>query len=197
MAELDLSVVPALAPSPPAWIEAVLEDFTAFLQDHASAEKKASGMALNVASHYPDQPQLLSAMADLAVEELTHYREVIRILLARDVHPAPDSKDPYIHQLNRAIRKGPAEFLLDRLLIGAVVERRGAERFGIVAAHICEPALARFYRSITASEERHWELFVRLAEKHCDARGVLPRLIELTETEAGIMNNLPIRSALH
>jgi len=154
-------------------------------------------MALNVASHYPDQPQLLSAMADLAVEELTHYREVIRIMLARDVHPAPDSKDPYIHQLNRAIRKGPAEFLLDRLLIGAVIERRGAERFGIVAAHICEPALARFYRSITASEERHWELFVRLAEKHCDARGVLPRLIELTETEAGIMNNLPIRSALH
>ena len=121
MAELDLSVVPALAPSPPAWIEAVAEDFTAFLQDHASAEKKASGMALNVASHYPDQPQLLSAMADLAVEELTHYREVIRIMLARDVHPAPDSKDPYIHQLNRAIRKGPAEFLLDRLLIGAVI----------------------------------------------------------------------------
>ena len=78
-----------------------------------------------------------------------------------------------------------------------MIERRGAERFGIVAAHICEPALARFYRSITASEERHWELFVRLAEKHCDARGVLPRLIELTETEAGIMNNLPIRSALH
>ena len=38
---------------------------------------------------------------------------------------------------------------------------------------------------------------MRLAEKHCDARGVLPRLIELTETEAGIMNNLPIRSALH
>lgn len=154
-------------------------------------------MALNVASHYPDQPELLNAMADLAVEELNHYREVIRIMLARDIHPAPDSKDPYIHTLNRAIRKGPAEFLLDRLLVGAVVERRGAERFGIVAAHIRDPALARFYRSITASEERHWELFVRLAQQHCAAREVLPRLIELTEIEAGIMNELPIRAALH
>ena len=58
-----------LEPTPPGWLEAVLADFDGFLKDHASCEKKASGMALNIASHYPDQPTLVAAMADLAVEE--------------------------------------------------------------------------------------------------------------------------------
>ncbi|MAA49517.1 MAG: tRNA-(ms[2]io[6]A)-hydroxylase, partial [Gammaproteobacteria bacterium] len=42
--------------SPREWITCVLADFDAFLQDHASAEKKASGMALSMVSHYPDKP---------------------------------------------------------------------------------------------------------------------------------------------
>ena len=66
-------------------------------------------------SHYPDQPALLMAMADLAVEELSHYREVIRIMLARGITPAADSKDPYVNQLNSHIRRGSEFFLLDRL----------------------------------------------------------------------------------
>ena len=35
-----------LVPSPDAWLDAVLADFDSFLKDHASCEKKASGMAL-------------------------------------------------------------------------------------------------------------------------------------------------------
>ncbi len=68
MAESDLSLAEPLLPSPPAWSEAVLADFDSFLSDHASCEKKASGMALSVASHYPDRPRLLNAMAELAAE---------------------------------------------------------------------------------------------------------------------------------
>jgi tRNA-(ms[2]io[6]A)-hydroxylase len=72
-----------IAPTPPGWLEAVLSDFDSFLKDHASCEKKASGMALNIASHYPNQPGLLRAKGDQAVEELTHYLEVVRLLLDR------------------------------------------------------------------------------------------------------------------
>ena len=197
MAELDLSLIPALAPSPPQWIETVLGDFETFIQDHASAEKKASGMALNVAAHYPDKPRLLQAMADLAVEELSHYREVIRIMLERGIKPCADVKDPYIHRLNGAIRRGTENFLLDRLLIGAVVERRGAERFALVADHIADAGLGRFYRSIATSEERHWHLFVTLALEHCAAQLVTPRLLELAELEAHLVQELPVRAALH
>ena len=174
-----------------------MQDFDAFLRDHASCEKKASGMAMNMASHYPDRPRLLNAMVDLAVEELNHYREVIRIMLARGITPGADVKDPYINQLNQCVRKGPANFLMDRLLIGAIVERRGAERFGLVAAAVQDETLKKFYQAIAASEERHWELFYDLALAHCNPVEVAPRFVELTRLEALIMQAQPAHAALH
>ena len=41
-----------------AWLDTVLADFDAFLADHASCEKKASGMAMSMIAHYPDKPRL-------------------------------------------------------------------------------------------------------------------------------------------
>ena len=186
-----------LAPTPDGWVQHVLKDFNTFLSDHASAEKKASGMAMNVAAHYPDQPILLEAMVDLAVEELNHYREVMRLILKRKVTPAPDQKDPYVNALNKCIRRGTENFLLDRLLIGAIVEKRGAERFGLVAEALEDAELKRFYQAITASEDRHWQLFIRLAQQHCPDRNIPGRLAELVEAEAQIMLAQPFRAALH
>ncbi|MDP5054736.1 MAG: tRNA-(ms[2]io[6]A)-hydroxylase, partial [Congregibacter sp.] len=53
---------PLLITTPSAWTDVVLADFDGFLQDHAAAEKKASGMAVSMLSHYPDRPQLVEAM---------------------------------------------------------------------------------------------------------------------------------------
>ena len=47
-----------------------MTDFDAFLLDHAACERKASAMAMSMVSHYPDKPDLVMAMADLAIEEL-------------------------------------------------------------------------------------------------------------------------------
>ena len=193
---LDPAIIPLQA-SHPDWIQAVQADFPAFLRDHASCEKKASGMALNVASHYPDQPRLLSAMTDLAVEELGHYREVIRIMLDRNITPGPDTKDPYVNELNGLIRRGSESFLLDRLLVGAVVERRGAERFAIVADAVSDTDLGSFYRAITASESRHWQLFIDLAGDFFTAEVVTERFNQLSVAEHGIIAALPLRAALH
>lgn len=194
-------MIPTLAATPAGWLPTVMTDFDEFLKDHASCEKKASGMALAMASHYPDQPRLLHAMVDLAVEELNHYREVVRILTQRGIAPGPDVKDPYVNQLNANVRRGPANFLMDRLLMGAVVERRGAERFALVAdyfsEHEQETTLAAFYTSIAASEHRHWELFYELAMQHCAGDEVATRFAELCAIEADIVASLPLRAALH
>lgn len=197
MAEQDLPLTPTLEPTPEGWLPAVLDQFDEFLKDHASCEKKASGMAMNVASHYPDQPKLLAAMVDLAVEELNHYREVVRLLLARNLAPGPDVKDAYIHALNHLIRRGSQTFLLDRLLVGAVVERRGAERFGLVAGALHDASLKSFYRAITLSEQRHWRLFVDLAADFYPEETVQTRFRELSEAEAEIMLAQPALPALH
>lgn len=188
-----------IEPTQSAWLAAVLDDFAAFLQDHASCEKKASGMALNIASHYPDRPELLNAMADLAVEELSHYREVVRLLTERGLTPAADTRDPYVRQMNALIRQGPEQFLLDRLLIAAVIERRGFERFSLIAEALPEGGERRFYQGISASEDRHWQLFVSLASAHCpaDAATISARLSELVKAEAAIIKGLPVRAALH
>lgn len=195
-----------LIPTPCGWLKAVTADFDGFLKDHASCEKKASGMALNIAAHYPDRPGLLAAMADLAVEELSHYREVVRLLLARGVPPGPDARDPYVRALNELIRQGPDHYLLDRLLIAAVVERRGNERFGLIADALAAGAsipgddactLTAFYRGITASENRHWQLFLDLAAQECPDADLASRLEALVEQEGHIMLAQPFRAALH
>lgn len=188
-----------LEPTSGTWLATVLADFDSFLKDHASCEKKASGMALNIASHYPDKPDIVNAMADLAVEELSHYREVVRLLTGRGLSPGPDGRDPYARAMNALIRQGPAYFLLDRLLIAAIVERRGFERFGLIADALAAGSEKRFYQAICASEDRHWQLFLSLANSHCTVADVdIPaRLAELVAAEAEIVSGLPLRSALH
>ena len=183
--------------TPLAWTEAVMVDFDAFLLDHAAAEKKASGMAISMLSHYPDRVELVAAMAELAVEELTHYREVVKWIHRRGLLTAADRKDHYVLALRDFIRKGSEVYLLDRLLTASIIEARGAERFALVAAALPAGALKKFYQSIARSEERHYELFLNLAGKYLDAQVVAARWEELLDIEAGIVAALPIQAALH
>ena len=183
--------------TPTDWTKAILADFDAFLLDHAAAEKKASGMAVSMLSHYPDRVELVSAMAELAVEEMTHYREVVKIIHSRGNITTKDEKDPYVNQFRKALRKGSEEYFLDRLLIGAIIEARGAERFSLVAKALEPGAMKNFYDSITRSEQRHLDLMVDLAYLYFDEPQVSARLQELIAIEADICAQLPFRAALH
>ncbi len=179
------------------WTETVLADFDRFLQDHAAAEKKASGMAISMLSHYPDKVDLVAAMAELAIEELTHYREVVKWLHKRGVLTAADQKDPYVVEFRKAIRRDREDYLLDRLLTASIIEARGAERFGLIAEALEPGGLKKFYQSIARSEERHYELFLDLARLYIDEAVIAKRWQALLEIEAEIVSALPLRPALH
>ena len=183
--------------TPGAWADGIVDAMDVFLPDHAAAEKKASSMAMTMVSHYPDKPELVTAMIDLALEELSHFRSVVKIMQGLGVSLLPDEKDPYVNALRREARKSSDLYLMDRLLIAGIVEARGAERFGMIASALPEGELKRFYDAITRSEQGHEELFLRLAELYFDLGTVKQRLEELLEAEAGIVRNLPIRLALH
>ena len=183
--------------TPAAWTEAVLSDFDSFLLDHATAEKKASGMAISMLSHYPDRTTLVTAMADLAIEELTHYREVLKWIHQRGMVTGPDQKDPYVVAFRKSIRQGREVYLMDRLLTASIIEARGAERFALVATALDDGPLKKFYQSIARSEERHFELFLQLAEHYLDSGAIERRWDELLDIEAGLAARLPIRAALH
>lgn len=183
--------------TPAQWTKTVLADFDTFLLDHAAAEKKASGMAVSMLSHYPDRVELVTAMADLAVEEMTHYREVVKLIHDRGRVTVKDEKDPYVVKFRQSLRKGSEEYFLDRLLIGGIIEARGAERFGLIARALEAGPLKIFYQSITRSEERHEDLLVDLAFRYFEQDVVDTRLQELIAVEAAIVAELPLRAALH
>ncbi len=183
--------------TPDTWTAVVIKHLDKFLQDHATAEKKASGMAMSMVSHYPDKPELVSAMIDLAIEELTHYKQVARIIYQRGLNLAADEKDPYVNQLRNLMRTGKEYYLMDRLIIASIIEARGHERFGLVAEALEPGQLKNFYQAITTSEARHKDLFIELAKQYFDKEDVATRLSELLSDEAEIVKTLPIRPALH
>jgi len=190
-------VLPLALPTPPEWLEAVLDDFDAFLLDHAAAERKASAVAISLVTHYPDRNELVAAMMDLAREELEHFYQVYRRIHARGLSLGPDTRDAYVGALRAALRRGREAYFLDRLLVGAVVEARGCERFGLLAEGLRDPELRSFYRAIAASEARHQSTFADLARAYFPETAVAARLRDWIGIEAEIVATLPIRAALH
>jgi tRNA-(ms[2]io[6]A)-hydroxylase len=183
--------------TPSEWLETVLADFDTFLCDHASAEKKASGMAVTMISHYPDKTELVDVMGAIAVEELNHFREVIKIIHRRGKTLAGDVKDNYVGELRKSFRKGSEFYMMDRLIIAGIIEARGAERFGIVAGGLPAGRLKDFYVTITESEQRHYTTFLDLAYRYLDKDEVNQRTLQLLTIEAQICAAQPFRAALH
>lgn len=183
--------------TPKTWVDAVMADFDTFLLDHAAAEKKASGMAISMVSHYPDKVELVHIMADLAIEELIHYKEVIKVIYDKGLQLGDDEKDAYVNEFRKCIRKGSAFYFLDRLIIGAIIEARGAERFGLIACALPAGKLKDMYQTITESEQQHYQQFLDLAKLYFPADVVEARASEMLDIEAAIVEALPIQAKLH
>lgn len=179
------------------WLDTVLSDFDAFLLDHAANERKASATAMKFVVRYPNKHGLVEAMIQLAREELTHFHRVYRITAARGLTFTSDTKDPYVNGIAKAMLRGGDKELLDRLLIAAIVEARGCERFAILANSLQDPTLQAFYEELATSEARHRGLFVDVARDIFPEDIISPRLETLLDHEASVVENLPLRPAVH
>lgn len=194
---LILTMVVLRAATSPAWIEAVHADFDAFLLDHAAAERKASAMAVSFVVQYPDKYELHVPLIRLAREELLHYQQVMQLIHARGLIWERDAKDPYIQALLKQLSHQRDQRLLDRLLMGAVVEARGVERFGLVGIHAADPEMAKFYARLSQSEANHASLFADLAGHYFSAAEVAIHLDRWLDLEAQAMLAVAPRAALH
>lgn len=181
----------------PEWIKAVMADFDSFLIDHAANERKASTLAMSMVVHYPDKDHIVREMIDLAMEEMAHFREVIKIMLKKGLQQIPDKTSFYMGSFMKAMRKDPKFYLLDRLLMFSIVEKRGAERFSLVGEALSEPKTKDFYQRLAAAEYRHYELFISLAHKYFPAESIHARLEELLLIEADIIKQCPIKASMH
>jgi len=185
------------APTPPAWTAAVLADLDAFLLDHAANERKASSSAMALVVHYPDRPELVERCIALAVEELQHFGLVQARIAERGLVLGPDTRNAYLLRLRKEFRAGSQPYFLDRLLTAGIVEARGCERFGLVAAALPDGPLKDFYRELARSEVRHQEMYIDLARLYFAADVVALRLEDLLGVEARVVAEMPIRATLY
>lgn len=191
---LDLS-----APTRPEWVRTVMENFPAFLQDHADCERKASAMAMSFVAKYPDRVEIIPELIETALEELEHFQQVYAQMAKRGVRLAKEiTEDPYIKALLGLCHTDPLPRFLDRLLLASIFECRGAERFRLVWAAIeNDNELKEFYHRLWTSEARHGNIFVRMALHYFEDKKVYSRLKELNEAEGRIIQSLELRAALH
>lgn len=165
------AVVPAAieaflgAPTPERWLALASrpESEALLLLDHANCEKKAAATALSMLFRYEAVADLGARMSRLAREELRHYEQVQALLARRGIEPRPISASRYAAGLRSAVRTRDPDRLVDLLVCGAFVEARSAERFARLAPRL-DPELRRFYERLLASEARHFEVYLTLAE---------------------------------
>ena len=185
------------APTPTVWLETVLSAFDTFLADHANCERKASALAMGMVAKYPDRPAILPGLISVAREELEHFEAVYKVMCQRGIPLSRDTQDPYVNQLIDEMRHGRDERLLDRLVVAALVEMRGAERFGLIASALEDPDLQPFYERLYKSERKHGHVFMHFARQCFDDDLVQSRANHFAALEGDIMSSLPIRPALH
>jgi tRNA-(ms[2]io[6]A)-hydroxylase len=179
-----------------AWLEAALSDTVMLLRDHAHCEKKAAGTAMSLIARFPEESDLVAAMAELAAEELGHFSEVHQRILDRNVALGLDAGDPYAQRLRKNARKGMPDQLIDLLLISALIEARSCERLNLLAEHHPEEELAEMFGRFARAEAGHGRVFYDLA-KGIDPVDTPPRFAELKKIEQKILLELPIRCAIH
>ena len=185
-------------PSKQEWLDAVMDDFDSFLQDHADCERKASAMAMSFVAKYPDRKEIIPELIETAIEELEHFQQVYDLMQEKGI-PLTHSigEDLYVKALIKLCHSGRRERFLDRLLVASVVETRGAERFRMVSEAQKDPDLHRFYKVLWASEAKHGHIFVKMALNYFPDEEVYPRLKWWIERESEIIDQLEIRAALH
>jgi tRNA-(ms[2]io[6]A)-hydroxylase len=198
-------------PTDPEWTAAALASVDAVLVDHAHCEIKAASNALSLAARHPDDREIVRVLTDLAREEIDHFQRVLSLLEARGLSLGPPPVDEYAAELRRAAQQLPplgirGAGLVDRLLVGALIEARSCERFKLLA-EAAASALAgqdergggelhALWSELLAAEARHYRTFVDLAVRAAggDREGVVHRLERLADHEGAIVSALSCRA---
>src|SRR5882757_8878185 len=172
------------APTPEAWVATAVERWRELLVDHANCEKKAASTALALMFAYPEDHSLATALSRLAREELRHFEQVQKMMLALGVDFERQQPGRYASALRTILSTSEPGRKLDLLLAGALIEARSSERFRLLSSRLQQP-LGDFYTQLERSEARHFELYVNLARALAPDRW-RERLDVLAEREAGL-----------
>lgn len=183
----------------PRWVNIVEKNVQEILTDHAFCEQKAASNAISLIVKYPEYTELVEEMTAISIEEMQHFGMVHEKIKERGFELGFERPDPYVNDLFKFMRGGNRIMqLVDRLLLGAMIEARSCERFKILSEEINDEDLRNFYRDLMESEARHYTTFL----KHARAIGgkqvdVEKRWKEFLEYEAEVVSNYGKKETMH
>ena len=156
-------------PTDPRWVDIASKNIEEVLTDHAFCEQKAASAAISFIVQYPEYPDLVDAMTELAQEEMEHFQRVHDHLKKRGLVLGRERKDPYVHDLREFFKaKGGAgrkTHMIYSLLTAAMIEARSCERFKVLSEGIEDPELSEFYADLMRSEAMHYTMFLKFARQ--------------------------------
>ena len=187
-------------PTDPNWVNIAKMKISEILSDHAYCEQKAASTAISMIISFPQYPKLVSAMADLAQQEMSHFKMVHDLIIERGLKLGRERKDYYVINLRSFFPKGGSknDHLIHKLLVAGLIEARSCERFRILSEKLEDIKLRKFYRKLMISEASHYTMFLRLARKYADSpERVNQKWNALLEFEAELIGTLGDQKTIH
>jgi len=187
-------------PTDPRWVNIVEKNVAEILTDHAYCEQKAANSAISLIIGYPENSKLVSAMIDLAQEEISHFKMVHELILARGYVFGRERKDDYVRKLQNFFPKGGSRetHLVHKLLVAGLIEAQSCERFRLLSEELDDAELRKFYRKLMISEANHYTLFLKLAHQYAPKEiDVETKWQQLLAFEAELMKELGNKETVH
>ena len=182
----------------PRWANIAEGNLEEILTDHAWCEQKATTNAITIITMVPEHPELITALLEIAKEELEHFQMVHEIIKKRGYTFGRERKDDYVGQLFKFIVQGTREnYIIDRLLFAAMIEARSCERFKVLTENIKDEELKTFYKELMISEANHYTAFIGFARKLGDPETVNKRWEEWLEYESIIIQSYGKKESIH
>jgi tRNA-(ms[2]io[6]A)-hydroxylase len=186
-------------PTDPRWADAAEEQIEAILTDHAYCEQKAASTAISLMITYPELSDLVTDMAALAREEMSHFEMVHKRIVERGLVLGRERKDAYVQAVSQFFPKTGDRMLrlVHRLLVCALIEARSCERFKVLSQNIKDPELSQFYDRLMVSEANHYTLFLGYARQYGGRAPVDDLWKSLLAFEAGLMQDFTNGERIH
>lgn len=187
-------------PTDPRWANVAEDNIQEILTDHAFCEQKAASSAISLIALFPEHTDIVEAMSDLAREEMEHFQRVHKLILQRGWTLGRERKDDYVRDLMKFFSQGCSreQLLINKLLLGAMIEARSCERFRVFSENVQDKELAAFYHELMISEANHYTLFLKFARKYgegvCDVDKLWQQFLVY---EAEIISNYGTKERIH
>lgn len=193
--------LPLLYETPTHWAPSAMSDVFALLSDHAYLERKAASNALEMLNRWPEpnRPEEWEMiLSGIAKDESRHLDQVLRLMARRGGKLARKHRSTYASDLRQLVRTGDGKReILDRLLVSALIEARSCERFKLLGQFSKDKELARFYKTLEASEAGHYTVFLRLAHYVLPQEQVKDRWNDMLKAEAAIIQRQAPGPGIH